>query len=177
MNAPFWELLNVMYFKIISYLKFLLKSTNEHGVHSPFVFNFVTKCLYSKKRFHKDRGINVLLKSIEYFHFKNIQITTDSETALLVKRNFPDLNFDGKVLDLLFVDQIDPKGFLKWVSEGKLHNDSMVLVDGIYENVQKNEAWNTLIALPQITVSMDMYHGGAIFIRKEQVKEHFTIRI
>jgi predicted O-methyltransferase YrrM len=36
-------------FQIIkSYLKFLWKSKNEHGVHSPFVFDLVTKCFYDK---------------------------------------------------------------------------------------------------------------------------------
>lgn len=29
-----------------SYLKFLWKSTNAHGIHSPFVFNLVRKCFY-----------------------------------------------------------------------------------------------------------------------------------
>jgi predicted O-methyltransferase YrrM len=32
-----------------SYLKFLWNSKNEHGVHSPFVFDLVTKCFYDKK--------------------------------------------------------------------------------------------------------------------------------
>lgn len=39
-------------YQIIAYIKFLLKSTNEHGVHSPFVYNFITKCLYDKKRYN-----------------------------------------------------------------------------------------------------------------------------
>lgn len=30
------------------YFKFLKKSTNQHGVHSPFVFDLVTKCFYDK---------------------------------------------------------------------------------------------------------------------------------
>lgn len=34
--------------KVITYIKFLLNSKNEHGVHSPFVFNLVTQCLYEK---------------------------------------------------------------------------------------------------------------------------------
>ena len=38
--------------KIIkSYLNFLWNSKNEHGVHSPFVFNLVTKCFYDKKQY------------------------------------------------------------------------------------------------------------------------------
>lgn len=36
---------------IKSYLKFLINSKNEHGVHSPFVFDLVTKCFYDKTKF------------------------------------------------------------------------------------------------------------------------------
>ena len=35
-----------MLFQIKSYLKFLWYSKNEHAVHSPFVFNLITKCFY-----------------------------------------------------------------------------------------------------------------------------------
>ena len=38
-----------MLFQIKSYLKFLWNSKNEHGVHSPFVFNLLTKCFYDNK--------------------------------------------------------------------------------------------------------------------------------
>ena len=38
-----------MLFQIKSYLQFLWHSKNEHAVHSPFVFNLVTKCFYDKK--------------------------------------------------------------------------------------------------------------------------------
>ena len=39
-----------MLFQIKSYLKFLWNSKNEHAVHSPFVFNLVTKCFYDRKQ-------------------------------------------------------------------------------------------------------------------------------
>ena len=38
-----------MLHSIKSYIQFLWKSKNEHGVHSPFVFDLVTKCFYDKK--------------------------------------------------------------------------------------------------------------------------------
>lgn len=38
-----------MVFQIKSYLQFLWHSKNEHAVHSPFVFNLITKCFYDKK--------------------------------------------------------------------------------------------------------------------------------
>ena len=36
---------------IKSYLNFLRNSKNQHGVHSPFVFDLVTKCFYDKKNY------------------------------------------------------------------------------------------------------------------------------
>ncbi|TRX41443.1 O-methyltransferase [Flavobacterium restrictum] len=38
-----------MLFQIKSYLQFLWYSKNEHAVHSPFVFNLITKCFYDTK--------------------------------------------------------------------------------------------------------------------------------
>ncbi len=38
-----------MLFQIKSYLVFLWYSENEHAVHSPFVFNLITKCFYDKE--------------------------------------------------------------------------------------------------------------------------------
>lgn len=36
---------------IKSYITFLWNSKNQHGVHSPFVYDLVTKCLYDKKNY------------------------------------------------------------------------------------------------------------------------------
>ena len=38
---------------IKSYLKFLYNSKNEHGVHSPFVFDLVNNCFYDKTKHHE----------------------------------------------------------------------------------------------------------------------------
>lgn len=38
-------------FQIIAYIKFFIKSTNQHGVHSPFVYSLITKCFYDKKNY------------------------------------------------------------------------------------------------------------------------------
>ncbi|MEM0542047.1 class I SAM-dependent methyltransferase [Flavobacterium sp. j3] len=42
--------------QIKSYLKFLYNSKNQHGVHSPFVFDLVTKCFYDKTK-HPENSI------------------------------------------------------------------------------------------------------------------------
>lgn len=38
-------------FHIKSYLRFLSRSVNEHGLHSPFLFDLATKCFYDKKQY------------------------------------------------------------------------------------------------------------------------------
>ena len=38
-------------FQIIQYIKFLFNSTNQHGVHSPFVYDLVTKCFYDNTKY------------------------------------------------------------------------------------------------------------------------------
>ncbi|MEX0359930.1 MAG: hypothetical protein AB3N10_02980 [Allomuricauda sp.] len=154
-----------------------MKSTNEHGVHSPFVFRFVTQCLYSKGRVHKSKSINILLKCIPYFDVSKMAILDHLLAAQTIMESFPDLEYDKPPFDAVFANQFDLFHFNQLVSEGKLHNDSVVLIDGIHQNPQKQEQWQSLITSPKITVSIDMYHLGAIFIRREQEKEHFTIRI
>ncbi|NDV44434.1 hypothetical protein [Flagellimonas sediminis] len=165
-----------MWFKITSFLAFLLKSTNEHRVHSPFVFNFVTKCLYNKKKYQKNKSINVLLKSIEYFEAQNA-IIQDSGIRKLVTEIFPKVQFEQQILDVLFLENLSPSKFNALLTEGRFHNDTMLMIDDIYGDKKKLEGWNNLIAQSEITVSMDLYHCGILFIRREQVKEHFTIRI
>ncbi|RZJ71265.1 class I SAM-dependent methyltransferase [Flavobacterium sp.] len=58
-----------MLYPIKSYLRFLAKSSNQHGVHSPFVFDLVTKCFYDKRDFREYRPLedyrNSLLKNDE----------------------------------------------------------------------------------------------------------------
>ena len=44
-----------MLFQLKSYIKFLLRSTNLHGIHSPFIYDLTSNCFYdkTKKRWYK----------------------------------------------------------------------------------------------------------------------------
>ena len=53
-----------MIYQIKQYIKFLLKSTNQHGVHSPFVYNIVTECFYDKKNYPAYRTLGDYRKSL-----------------------------------------------------------------------------------------------------------------
>ena len=46
------------------YIQFLLKSTNQHGVHSPFVYNLVTKCFYDTKPYPEYKALKAYRKQL-----------------------------------------------------------------------------------------------------------------
>ena len=47
-----------------SYLKFLKNSSNQHGVHSPFVYNLITKCFYDKENYEEYEILNQYRNSL-----------------------------------------------------------------------------------------------------------------
>lgn len=49
---------------ISSYFKFLWLSKNQHGVHSPFVFDLVTKCFYDKTKYPEYKVLKNYRKSL-----------------------------------------------------------------------------------------------------------------
>lgn len=50
--------------QIIAYIKFLWRSSNQHGVHSPFVYGLVTRCFYDKKKHPANRQIHQYRKDL-----------------------------------------------------------------------------------------------------------------
>ncbi|WP_111707887.1 class I SAM-dependent methyltransferase [Lutibacter citreus] len=72
-----------MWFKIKSYLLFLLKSTNKHGIHSPFVYNLVTKCFNTKTNKLK---INLFKKIVRYFKRNDRKVSQIAKITGISKR-------------------------------------------------------------------------------------------
>ena len=71
---------------IKSYIKFLWNSKNEHGVHSPFVYDFVTKCFYDKKTYPEYTILNEYRNSL--LQNKNtIKVTDFGAGSLVFKSN------------------------------------------------------------------------------------------
>lgn len=51
-------------FQVVEYIKFLLKSTNQHGVHSPFVYDLVTQCFYDKTNHPEYKRLSAYRKNL-----------------------------------------------------------------------------------------------------------------
>ncbi|WP_457615540.1 O-methyltransferase [Lutibacter sp.] len=257
-----------MWFKIKSFLAFLIKSTNQHGVHSPFIFSLVTQCFYSKTNpqkkelvnrirhwlYHNNKAIQIqdfgkgskvfksnrrkvsaiakvagisrkksllLIRLIEYFSFNTILeigtsvglgtscmsignpkalITTlegcknTAHEATLVFKKF-NLNnikcvvgeFNGtlpKVLthsfDLIYFDgNHQKKETLNYFNQCLpfFHNNSVAIFDDINWSKEMQETWSEIKNFPEVTITIDTYFWGIVFFRKEQVKQHFVIRL
>tara|TARA_R110000868_G_scaffold138300_3_gene352254 strand:+ start:9783 stop:10271 length:489 start_codon:yes stop_codon:yes gene_type:complete len=162
-----------MYF--FSYLKFLLSATNQHGVHSPFVYTFVTKCLYHKKKYTHQKSLNVFLKVISYFDISQIEIQNKNKTLTdLIAIHFPKVKENKNTTDFIYFNTIDNE-LIKFITDKNItHNKNIIFIDALYKN---KKAWEELILMKKITVSIDLFYCGILFFRKEQAKEHFKIRI
>ena len=166
-----------MFFKFGSYLKFFLKSTNHHGIHSPFVYDFLTKCLYTKPRVSREKTHDVLLKSISYFNARHVSIKGKTSLKKEIFEKFPNPLEKNTSIDILYFESTLSHNPNELFSNFQLHNDSLVLFNNIYESTDALANWTRFSESKIVTVSIDLFYCGLLFIRKEQVKQHFTIRI
>jgi len=55
-------------------------------------------------------------------------------------------------------------------------NHSLFVFDDIHRSAEMEEAWNSIIQHKKVTLSLDLFHLGLVFFRKELSKEHFRLR-
>lgn len=160
---------------MFSYLQFLVKSTNQHGVHSPFVYNYITKGLYgTKKDLQVSNKTNQwLLQSIQYFQPKtiyesNINMLNDiKETP--IQRSTELFGAD------LILDHYTLENRARILQTINSMNNSQLLLIASYSSYPKS-FFNELRKNPEITLVVDFYYGCLISKRTEQPKQNFFIR-
>jgi len=190
-----------MLFRIKSFFQFLYSSTNQHGVHSPFVYSLVTLCFYDKK--HKDyyrtllefqkngtrpkyvakKYAKLFNRFINYLDIKKVyldeSIPKQAEELLKIgkevsvsKQSKEEEKFDFLFMDL---DLHTTEEIIKIFPY--THNDAVLVLKNPYKTRQSLEKWSVLKLKPEVKVTINTYNYGFIFFRKEQVKEHFVIRV
>jgi len=90
-----------------------------------------------------------------------------------------ELNQKETKFDLILIDgnhQLHPtlQYFEKLLKH--IHNNSVVIVDDIYWSDEMKQAWQKLIRHPRVRQSVNSFHFGLLFFRKEQFKQNFMIR-
>ena len=160
---------------MFSYLQFLIKSTNQHGVHSPFVYNYITKGLYQQK---KDFAIShktnqLLLQSIQYFQPTKICFL-DEGLSVVVWKVYTHKSFDLTAADLI-LDRYTVENHKRIVQTIRSMSNSQLLLIASYSSYPKAFI-NELRQNPDITLVVDFYYGCLISKRTEQPKQNFFIR-
>ena len=75
-----------MWYRIKSRLNFLLKSSNQHGIHSPFVYDLITKCFYDKTPFSAYHNLKALRNKLIY-NQDLVKIKHYTETSKVFQSN------------------------------------------------------------------------------------------
>lgn len=187
---------------IKSYLKFLWNSKNQHGVHSPFVYNLVTKGFYNNTNYqeysilksnHKSvnypissKQVNLLFRVVYYLQPKSLlEIGSSLESATSVfslgHKNaiISSQNSSSEFYDLIFFggnsSQQEVLEYFEMLMP-TCTNDSVWIVNAIHGSKDIENTWEIIKNHPKVTVTIDTFNLGFVFFRSEQKKEHFVIR-
>lgn len=113
-------------------------------------------------------------KNLKNLHLDNIQVITgnfdDSLPALL-----PEI----ETLDFVLFDgnhRYEPTLQYFELCLTKANENSVFIFDDIYWSREMQKAWQQICDHQQVMISIDLYHLGLVFFRKNQPKQHFNIR-
>jgi hypothetical protein len=189
--------------RVASYIKFLFNSINEHGVHSPFVFGLVKNGFYRKQPLIADviydssaglntTTLNILFRVIVYFKSYKLIVLGDDAAATAVAETMRQAaeEISTKIwfystyvpvpggVDLAILTGNDTRVLLPLMDQlvVNVNNNSIAVIANIHQSEAIEQAWLEIIKNPNVTVSIDAYHLGFLFFRKEQQKQHFVIR-
>lgn len=117
---------------------------------------------------------NIAQNLFNKYQFKNIKLIIGNYNETLAKQlnknTFDFVFFNGNHTKKATLDYFK-------LSLSSIHDNSFFLFNNIYRNFEMKQAWEEIKKNPSVTITIDTYQWGLVFFRKEQQKEHFTIRI
>lgn len=164
--------------RVLSYFLFLFKSTNQHGVHSPFVYSYLTEGVYDTKKSYKgyQKKHRLLQATIEYFQVQKAIgkpefpiYPSREKTKHLGKEKYANLHYI-EAIETYSSESLDR--LIKAIDA-----NTILYIDSPYESAKANNNWLTLKENKKFHVSIDFYIAGVLFTREEQEKEHFALRV
>jgi len=185
----------------MSYVSFLWKSSNDHGIHSPFVFSFISTTFYNGSPLRElrsakisgplhPRTLRVLYKIIvNRKAFKILvlgaqarEVTEQLRAAAEITKSqlwfFSPLATVPGGVDLGIITGTSAAEILEQWERIKTETNpnSIIVLPEINRNHAAARAWQTLQQLTDATVTIDTHFAGIIAMRKGQAKQHFIIR-
>jgi predicted O-methyltransferase YrrM len=119
--------------------------------------------------------IAIAKNQFQLFNFENITCIVTEFSAHFCTSHFPlptsDLiYFDGNHSKKATLDYFELLLPTIW-------NETLWIFDDIHWSLEMEEAWEVIKKHPKVSVTIDTFQWGLVFFRKEQLKEHFVIRI
>jgi hypothetical protein len=143
-------------------------------LHSPFVFELYNDCIKTKSNIKLP---NYSLTADDYFNKR-----CDSIIAKL-KLKFAAHYFTTISTDLSseipFIFYVEDKVALEVIQQklNSAHNDSLMIVKNMYASAKQTENWQQLKTTQNVTTSIDLFFMGFLFVRKEQRRQEFRLRL
>ncbi len=175
----------------------------RHGSISPYVGKLLFRLVNHFKpltilELGTSLGISTMYQSAASLNAKVLTIEGCPETAELAGKNFtrtgmnwievvndqfeialPEALKALQKIDYVFIDgDHRANATIQYFQDilPHVHNDSLIVVADIYWSDEMMQSWQQLIAHPDVTLSLDFYHFGVLFFRKEQrEKSHFKL--
>ena len=116
----------------------------------------------------------IALENVEKLQIQNTEICVGGFMDLL-----PNIIDNIPKLDLLLINGWHTKESILNYFQcclPKLSERSIMIFDNIHRSKEMNEAWEHIKGQPEVSVTIDLFHIGLVFVKKGQAKEDFFIR-
>ena len=116
---------------------------------------------------------------IAQHHFGSLEASNIKAVLGSFRSALPEVLGRMERLDMAFIDGHHAKEpTLEYFDMllAKAHNDTVFIFDDIHWSPSMDAAWEAIKDHPSVTVTIDLYHLGLVFVRSEQARQHFRLR-
>ncbi|MBN1650238.1 MAG: hypothetical protein JW857_02850 [Bacteroidales bacterium] len=179
-------------------IRFLIRSTNAHGIHSPFVFAFYNavkkkaKSLMKLNQKHlgfKNQETRILHAIYQHLNPSSILVLTPNNeeaykaffkdvSALVFVKNLEELDNKAQKFDFIYISnalQINNKNTFEALLPF-IQNHTAVIIPQIHASKEAIMIWKMVGDKHVVKLSLDLFFMGLLFFRKESTKQHFVLR-
>jgi len=169
--------------RLYKYFNYYFNASNGkgHGVHSPFVYSFITSILNSKELNEQAASANKYRALVNgMIAFYKPVVVMELEATPSNKADVLEEIENADTIGLLYIKQIKSAEDLISYFNAAIKNvntNSILIFDGIHDSKEMEASWEKIKMHKEVKLTIDLYKLGIVFFRQEQLeKENFIIR-
>ncbi|GGG82416.1 hypothetical protein GCM10007415_14110 [Parapedobacter pyrenivorans] len=150
----------------VDYVIHFLASHSRHGTHSPFVYQLVDEVIYAPRKLDEPSAKvqRLISRLINRFGPEGVYRIGDPLPI------YP--------MSLVIAEGKDSEAIAMQIGRvwPQFRRGGVLILVGLYRDRRMKELWRTIQERPDVTVTIDLFHLGLVFLREGQAKENFRIR-